>query len=158
MATKNIRIGSASSGLVSDHDKPKVVLLERERDFSVTGNTVAAGDIVQFLNVPAGFLVQGALVETLTVEWGTSTMCQLGDGNNTDGWLGTAQCNLNSTSTDVSNSTSAYQAERGGAGKYYPAADSIDLIPVAALDAAKVRVAVWGLHLKPGRGNADTVA
>jgi hypothetical protein len=155
MATKDIRIGSATSGLISDHDKPKVALLERERDFSVTGNTVAASDVVQFLNVPAGFLVQGALVETLTVEWSTSTPCQLGDGNDTDGYLTTALCNLNSTSTDIATSTVAYG---GGRGKYYPAADSIDLIPNVALDAAKVRVAVWGLQLKPGRGNADTVA
>ncbi len=156
MATKDIRIGSASSGLVSDHDKPKTVLLERERDFSVTGNTVAAGDVVQFLNVPAGFLVQGALVETLTVEWSTATACSLGDGSDPDGYLTTVMCNLNSTSTDISDGTVAYGAIVPG--KYYSAADSIDLTTVAALDAAKVRVAVWGLHLKPARGNADTVA
>ncbi len=155
MATKDITLGSSSTGLLSDHDKPKVVLLERERDFSVTGNTVAAADVVQCISIPAGFLVQGALVETLTVEWTTSTPCQLGDGSDTDGYLTTALCNLNSTSTDILTSTVGYG---GGRGKYYPAADTIDLIPNTALDAAKVRVAVWGLQLKPARGNADTVA
>ena len=91
----------------------------------------------------------GVLLETQVVEWSTSTQCQVGDGADTDGWLPTVQCNLNSTSTDVCSSTSAYGAMNGGRGKFYPVADTIDVIPVTSLDAAKIRVGVWGFMAEP---------
>lgn len=152
MALRNLTLGG--NVLVSEKDMPKIVLLQRSRDFSVAANTVTAADVLQMVNVPAGFLALGVLVETQTVEWSTSTPCQVGDGADTDGWLTTAFCNLNSTSTDICNSTSAYGALNGGRGKFYPVADTIDVIPNNDLDAAKIRVGVWGLITNPGNDTA----
>jgi hypothetical protein len=152
MALRNLTLGG--NVLVSEKDMPKVVLLQRSRDFSVAANTVTAADVLQMVNVPAGFLALGVLVETQTVEWSTSTPIQVGDGDDTDGWLTTAMCNLNSTSTDLCNSTSAYGAANAGRGKFYPVADTIDVIPNTDLDAAKIRVGVWGLVTNPGNDTA----
>ncbi len=152
MALRNLTLGGTT--LVSDHNKPKFTLLQRTRDFSVAANTVTAADVLQMINIPAGFFVLGVLVETQTVEWSTSTPLQVGDGADTDGWLTTAMCNLNSTSTDVCNSTSLYGALNGGRGKFYPVADTIDVIPNDSLDAAKVRVGVWGFQADPGNDTA----
>jgi hypothetical protein len=152
MATRDLTLGGTT--LVSEKDMPKVVLLQRSRDFSVAANTVTASDVLQMINVPAGFFALGVLVETQTVEWSTSTPCQVGDGADTDGWLTTAMCNLNSTSTDICNSTSAYGAMNGGRGKFYPVADTIDVVPNNDLDAAKIRVGVWGFMADPGNDTA----
>jgi hypothetical protein len=152
MATRDLTLGGTV--LVSEKDMPKVVLLQRSRDFSVAANTVTAADVLQMIDVPAGFLAMGVLVETQTVEWSTSTPCQVGDGADTDGWLTTAMCNLNSTSTDICNSTSAYGALNGGRGKFYPVADTIDVIPNNDLDAAQIRVGVWGFMANPNNDTA----
>jgi hypothetical protein len=147
MALRDLTLGGTT--LLTDKDMPKMVLLQRSRDFSVAANTVTAADVLQMVNIPAGFLALGVLVETQTVEWSTSTPCQVGDGNDTDGWLTTAFCNLNSTSTDICNSTSLYAVENAGKGKFYPVADTIDVIPNNDLDAAQIRVGVWGFMANP---------
>lgn len=152
MALRNLTLGGNVS--VSEKDMPKLVLLQRTRDFSVAANTVTAADVLQMINVPAGFLALGVLVETQTVEWSTSTPCQVGDGADTDGWLTTTQCDLNSTSTDICNTTSAYGIALGGRGKFYPVADTIDVIPNNDLDAAKIRVGVWGFMADPNNDTA----
>ncbi len=151
MALRDLTLGGNT--LVSEKDIPKFVLLQRTRDFSVAANTVTAADVLQMVNVPAGFLALGVLVETQTVEWSTSTPCQVGDGATTDGWLTTVQCNLNSTSTDIS-SSAVYGALNGGRGKFYPVADTIDVIPNNDLDAAKIRVGIWGFMANPGNDTA----
>ncbi len=152
MALRDLTLGGTT--LVSDQDKPTFVMLQRARDFSVAANTVTAADVLQMIDVPAGFLALGVLVETQTVEWSTSTPLQVGDGADTDGWLTTAMCNLNSTSTDMCNTTSAYGIMNGGRGKFYPVADTIDIIPNNDLDAAKIRIGVWGFMGDPGNDTA----
>lgn len=152
MALRDLTLGGTVS--ISEKDMPKMVLLQRSRDFSVAANTVTAADVLQMINVPAGFLAMGVLVETQTVEWSTSTPCQVGDGADTDGWLTTAMCNLNSTSTDICSTTSAYGAALSGRGKFYPVADTIDVIPNNDLDAAKIRLGVWGFMADPGNDTA----
>jgi hypothetical protein len=152
MALRSLTLGG--NVLVSEKDMPKLVLLQRSRDFSVAANTVTAGDVLQMINVPAGFLALGVLVETQTAEWSTSTPCQVGDGADTDGWLTTAMCNLNSTSTDICNSTSAYGVANAGRGKFYPVADTIDVIPNNDLDVAQIRVGVWGFMANPNNDTA----
>jgi len=158
MALKDLTLGGET--LVSDHNKPKFVLLQRTRDFSVAGNTTSAGDVLQMINVPANFLALGVLVEVQTKEWTTSTPVQVGDGDTTDGWLTTVQANLNTQlstlslidaytrdSTTVQTVNSVYGS---AGGKFYSVADTIDIIPVGALDTAKVRVGVWGFIANPG--------
>jgi hypothetical protein len=152
MGTRDLTLGGDT--LVSDQDKPKFVLLQRTRDFSVAANTVTAGDVLQVLNVPAGFLCMGVLVETQTKEWTTSTPCQVGDGDDTDGWLTTAMCLLNTVTTAFCSSTSAYGAALQGRGKFYPVADTIDVIPKIDLGTAKIRVGAWGFMADPGNDTA----
>lgn len=161
MATKDLTLGGTV--LVSEKDIPKFVLLQRTRDFSVAANTVTASDVLQMINVPAGFMALGVLVETQTVEQSTSTPCQVGDGADTDGWLTTAMCNLNSTSTDLSTEgltfvsstvTTNLSAYGGVGGKFYPVADTIDVIPNNNLNAAKIRVGVWGFIADPNNDTA----
>ncbi len=151
MALKDFALGGTT--LVSDQDKPNFVLLQRTIDFGVTANSVVSGDTVQCLNVPAGFLSSGAAVEIQTVEATTSaagTLIQLGDGADVDGYLTTSMCDLSTIATNICNSTSAYGALNGYRGKFYSAADTIDLFPQGTLNGAKVRVGVWGFMLDPG--------
>jgi len=158
MALRDLTLGGTV--MVSDQDKPKFVLLQRTRDFGVAANTVTAADVLQMIDVPANFLALGVLVEVQTKEWTTSTQVQVGDGDNTDGWLTTSQCNLNTVtstlsiidaytrdSTTVQTVVSAYGS---AGGKFYSVADTIDVIPVNDLDAAKIRVGVWGFIANPG--------
>ncbi len=158
MATRDLTLGGTT--LVSDHNKPQFVMLQRTRDFAPAANTITSGDVLQMIDVPATFLALGVLVEVQTKEWTTSTPVQVGDGASTDGWLTTAQCNFNTISTTLSqidpftrDSTTVQTvvSEFGSAGgKFYSAADTIDIIPQASLDAAKVRIAVWGFIANPG--------
>ena len=159
MATIDLTQGAVTSGLVSENDTGKQVFIQRTRDFGVAANSVNASDVLQMIPVPAGFFLMGGMVETQTVEWGTATQCQLGDGADPNGLLGTANCNLNSTSTDVTrgysqlagaNTLTTVNAYAAQGGKYYPVADTIDMIPANTLNAAKVRVGVWGFMGKPG--------
>jgi hypothetical protein len=152
MALRNLTLGGSQG--ISEKDMPKMVLLQRTRDFSVAANTVTAADVLQMLNVPAGFFCMGVFVETQVAEWPTSTPCQVGDGVDTDGWLTTTMCNLNTTSTDFCSTTAVYGARNSGRGKFYPVADTIDIIPVADLDAAKIRVGAWGFIADPGNDTA----
>ncbi len=148
MATRDLTLGGTV--LVSDHDKPKFALLQRTRDFSVAANTVTAADVLQMINIPAGFFVCGVLVETQVREAHTSTPVQVGDGADSDGWLTTAMCNLNTIQTQFCNSTSAYGALNTGRGKFYSAADTIDVVPNGDLGSAKIRLGVWGFYAQPG--------
>lgn len=150
MATVDLTQGAVATSLVSENDTGKQIFIQRTRDFGVSANSVNPADILQMIPVPAGFFALGALLETQTVEWGTTTQCQLGDGVDTDGWLGTVNCDLSSTITSICNSTAVYGALNNGRGKYYPVADTIDLIPNNTLNNAKVRVGVWGFMAKPG--------
>lgn len=160
MATDDLTLGGTISRLPSDNDRPAVVHASRTRDFSVAANSVSNADILQMIHVPAGFFMMGAYCKTITAETSTA---QLGDGADDNGWLGTTQCDLNSTSTDV---TRAYTQSAGGntlvttnayaaqGGKYYPVADTLDLIPTNTLNTAKVKVGYWGFMMN----HADIVA
>lgn len=155
MALKDFALGG--NVLVSEKDTPKFVLLQRTIDFGVTANSVVTGDTVQCLNIPAGFLVAGASVEIQTIEATTSaqgTLVELGDGTDPNGYLSTGQCDLSTIATNICNSTSAYGALNGYRGKHYTAADTIDLFPKGTLNAAKVRVGVWGFMIDPGNDTA----
>jgi hypothetical protein len=150
MGTTDLTQGAVTTGLVSENDHGKRIFIQRTRDFGVAANSVSNAEVLQMVPIPAGFMVEGVLLETQTVENITSAPCTLGDGNDVDGYLTTAFCNLITTATNVCNSTSVYAVENGGKGKFYPAADTIDLIPTNTLNAAKVRIGVWGFHADPG--------
>jgi hypothetical protein len=98
-----------------------VVSVENKIDFSATN--ASGSDVVQVLKIPAGALVKNVWVTVLTPEGGTST-ATVGDGAGADSW--DASTNLNATANTVTAGlpgTDAYAT----AGKYYAAADTIDL-------------------------------
>jgi len=105
---------------------------------------VGAGDGVPALAIPAKSLVLRVGADVTTAEGGTLTL-DVGDGDDTDGYLDGVNGNT------VASYASALALAEGapntlvgyGAGKYYSAADTIDLITVNAADAAVIRV--WAL-------------
>lgn len=168
MALKDFALGGTV--LVSEKDTPKFVLLQRTIDFGVAANSVVSGDTVQCLNVPAGFYVLGAGVEVQTVEATTSaeaTKVELGDGSDTNGYLTTALCDLSTIATNLSGQgfsvsvggTVTWQNAYGAqGGKFYSAADTIDMFPKGTLNGAKVRVGVWGFMFDPGNDTAHGIS
>ena len=105
---------------------------------------VGAGDGVPALAIPAKTIVLRVGADVTTAEGGTLTI-DVGDGDDADGYLDGVNGNT------IASYASALALAEGapntlvgyGAGKYYAAADTIDLITVNAADAAVVRV--WAL-------------
>jgi hypothetical protein len=165
MSLKDFALGG--SVLVSEKAQPKFVLLERIIDFSVSANSVSAGDTCQCLNVPAGFLALGAGIEVLTVESTTAAFgnkVSLGDGDDADGYITTAMGVLTTAANVLSTAGGNSLASLGGtctwtnaygpAGKFYAAADTVDLFAYGTINGAKVRVGVWGFMFDSGVGTA----
>lgn len=105
---------------------------------------IGAGDGLEALAIPAKSLVLAVGADVTTAEGGTLTL-DVGDGTDPDGWLDGVNAN-----TAASYCSAAALAEGApntfvgyGAGKYYAAADTIDVITVNAADKAVVRV--WAL-------------
>ncbi len=98
-------------------------------DFAVTN--AATSDVVQALKVPANAFVKNVWAQCLTAEGATAT-ANIGDADDIDGW--DATININSA-VKIIKGDGAYVG-----GKVYTAADTIDFIPTADLDAAKVRI------------------
>jgi len=111
----------------------EVVLAKQELDFSATN--VSASDVVQALNIPAGAFVTAVWVYINTAEGGTSTN-DIGDGSDPNGWDDAV--NFNATAGTVTRTTQGTDAY--AVGKYYSAADTIDIVPSADLDTAVVTV------------------
>lgn len=130
----------------------KVNRVEVELDFaaiaaarSAAGATaLTSGDVLEALPLPAKSLVLAVGLDVTTVEGGTLTI-DVGDGSDTDGYLDGVDANT------VASYASALALAEGtpntvvgyGAGKYYSAADTIDVKLVNAADAAVVRL--WAL-------------
>ena len=150
MATDDLTVGGTTSRMPSEKSIHSFFHMEREIDFSVAANSVSNADILQCIAIPAGAFILGAYVNAITNETSTAL---LGDGASTGGYLGTTTCDLNVTltymsgsgntvsSTTVTNTLGAY-ARQGG--KYYPLADTLDLIPTNTLNSAKVKVGCYG--------------
>lgn len=95
---------------------------------------LAAADVVQLIDIPAGTLVHAVVYEVVTAD-ATQTF-NIGDGTDVDGYVAAASAALGS-------------GKGAGAlivagGTYYAAADTIDLeVPATkALDTLKVKVSV----------------
>ena len=102
---------------------------ENVLDFSATN--VSNADVVQALKIPAGALVKSVWCECLTAEGATAT-ANIGDATDPDGW--DATINLNSAA-GVILGDGAYAG-----GKRYASADTLDVVPTADLDTAKMRI------------------
>jgi hypothetical protein len=136
MATQNLTAGETRNNHAG---AVKAFVVEQVIDFSQT--LAASGDVIQAINVQPGWFVAAVLVETLKAE-GAAATANVGDGALATGFMTAANLNLlgmtksNLTLTEAApNTVTGYTA-----GKLYTAADTIDLVVSAALDAAKVAV------------------
>lgn len=94
-----------------------------------------AGDVLgvaqttyALFNVPANCFVLEVMAYTPTA-WTTSTTINIGDGDDTDGWLATAKVAPTSAQTNgIVKSTNVSTAEAYSGGKLYLAADTIDAL------------------------------
>ena len=103
----------------------------REITSADTGSTVA------ILDVPAGTLIPPhgiCIVVTTAFEGGTPSL-DIGDGDDTDGWIDTTAI-TEATAATYADVDAAYAA----AGKYYSAADTIDAVVSASLTAGAAYV------------------
>lgn len=106
---------------------------------------LASGDVLEIMPVPAKSLVLRVGYDVTTAEGATATF-DLGDGSDTDGYLN--DISLNSVASGVMSLALAEGAPNTisgySNGKYYSAADTIDLVVNSnSVDAAKVRI--WAL-------------
>lgn len=90
---------------------------------------LGAADILEVIKVPAKTLVTHVALEVTTAEGGTLTL-DVGDGDNPDGYLDGVNGNATAAYISVAG-TDAFEQ-----GKYYTAADTIDVTTVNAADAA----------------------
>ena len=94
---------------------------------------LAATDILEVIKVPAKTLVTHVALEVTTAEGGTLTL-DVGDGDNPDGYLDGVNGNATAAYISVAG-TDAFEQ-----GKYYTAADTIDVVTVNAADAAVMKL------------------
>ena len=90
---------------------------------------LAAGDVLEVIKVPANTLVTHVALNVTTAEGGTLTV-DVGDGDNPDGYLDGVNANATAAYLTVAG-TDAFEA-----GKFYTAADTIDIVLNNAADAA----------------------
>ena len=113
---------------------------------AASATALGAGDILQALHVPAKTVVLKAGIEVVTAEGGTMTL-DLGDGADPDGYLdgvdgnataGTGYASALAVAEGTPNTIVGYSN-----GKYYDAADTIDIVQVNAADTMELRI--WAL-------------
>ena len=110
------------------------------------GSAIATADIFELLPIPAGSFVLTVTHQVTTAEGGTCTF-DIGDGTDDNGWVVAAtNGNGNSTSTN-SNSFNGTTTPAFGVGKYYSAADTIDLTLVSGT-AALVIVKISATYIE----------
>ena len=94
---------------------------------------LAAADILEVIKIPAKTLVTHVALEVTTAEGGTLTV-DVGDGDNPDGYLDGVNANATAAYLTVAG-TDAFEA-----GKFYTAADTIDIVLNNAADAAVMKL------------------
>ena len=107
---------------------------------TITTERAAAGltaltsaDILEVIKVPAQTLVTHVALEVTTAEGGTLTV-DVGDGDNPDGYIDGVNANATAAYISVAG-TDAYEQ-----GRFYTAADTIDIVLNNAADAAVMKL------------------
>ena len=106
----------------------EILVAENALDFSATN--VAGSDVVQAVKIPAGAIVLDVWLRVGTVEDSTATL-DIGDATDPNGW----DAAVDAEALALTIGDGAYAG-----GKYYSAADTIDIVPSAGLDTAVVQV------------------
>ena len=137
MATVDLTVGG-STGAASNLSG-RIFTHFKELDFATTGRTAA--DVLQLFDIPARSFVQMVVWEVVTAEGGTFTF-DIGDGSDVDGYIdgangnSVAKGNMSLALTEAApNTVTGYSN-----GKFYSAADTLDLLINDTVDAAKIRV------------------
>ena len=127
------------TGGLPDNGRNQVSVISRTIDFSV--DEAAQNDVFEVLYIPAKTLVLGVQYQVLTAEGGTLTF-DIGDGDDVDGYIDGANGNtLGSGFTTLSLTAGTPDTVTGYSnGKYYAAADTIDIKLLNAADAAVITV------------------
>ena len=109
-----------------------------------TATKIAAGDIIKIIDVPAGFVAMNSAIYIETAEGGTLTLdLGLADGGELqsaadgNGTAGTAVLTLHDDTWGTDNM----------GGRFFSAADTIDLEYINDTDLADLIVFVWGVQL-----------
>jgi hypothetical protein len=128
---------------VVDHSPVRVVsaIFDGADVAAYKGSAVALNDVTQLLSIPAGAFVFNVVAKVLTVEGGTCTF-DIGDDATVDGYLDGVDGNTEAHSASFTADTT----EAFGAGKYYTAANTIDLKLISGTAAAVV-VAVSATYI-----------
>lgn len=126
---------------------PLAFLYEKVIDFSVAANNMAASDTMQLFDLPAGLMVLGCKVETLTVQGAVCT-ADLGlTGGNVDEYIDGA--NLNAAAVVMSGDAATDEPIAfANNGKYLSAAETVSLLANNTINTAKVRFQIFGYDLR----------
>ena len=105
---------------------------------------LGAGDVLEVLSLPAKSYVMQAGLDVTTAEGATLTI-DVGDGSDPDGYLDGVNANTTASyATSLALTEASPNTVTGYSnGKYYSAADTIDVKTVNAADAAVMRL--WAL-------------
>lgn len=147
MATYNLTVGNADA--LPAVSLPGARLVEREYDASK--RTAAPADVLELIHVPAKSWVDFVQWEVTKVQGAAATF-DLGDGTTPAGYVSNANANalgsgisapaagyVNTSDAGVAQDAIVLSPAYSG-GKYYSAADTIDMIADAALTVAKITV------------------
>lgn len=111
-------------------------LVKSENLIDFSKRLCAASDVVQCLKIPANAIVRGVWCIVKTAEGATAT-ATVGDGDAASAW--DASTNLNATAGTMTGGISGTDAN-AAIGKFYAAADTIDLVLGHECDTAKIVV------------------
>jgi hypothetical protein len=113
----------------------------RQITFADTASTVA------IIDVPAGTLIppKGVVCVVTTLFAGGSPLIDIGDGDNTDGWID--QGDITATSTGTYSGDETTTAAYADNGRYYSTADTIDAVVSASLTAGEAYVFAYLINV-----------
>ena len=141
MATYDLTVGSGVPALADWRE------FIATATFDASVQNLAQNDVAQLIAVPAKTLITGVFWEIETVE-GASRNFAIGDGSDTDGYITTTTANSLATGASGLSLTEGTPNTITGYsnGKYYSAADTIDVLAVTSggLTACKLRVIARG--------------
>lgn len=129
MATYDLTVGSAVPPAQIGAGRSFVM----DATFTATSQALAQNDVAQLIDIPANTLVERVYWEVTTVE-GAARNFKIGDGADDDGFITTTSANSLTSGVSALNLTEGAPNTITGysAGKYYSAADTLDLTAVTA--------------------------
>ncbi len=137
MATVNVTqrpAGYNHSQLVNDTPfKTVSAVFDGAEAAAVKGSAIATSDVIELINVPAGAFVLSVTHKVTTVEGGTCTY-HIGDDADPDGFVASGNGNAATNASSFNGTTTP----AFGVGKFYAAANTIDLTLATGTAAALV--------------------